>query len=128
MDQTGIGEKPVEDAKKRYGDHRVEGVIFTNLVKQDLATTTKRKFEDRETRVPEDADIRASHKAVKKITTSAGNIRYDAEGTEKGHADEFWAHALALHAAEGEYAEYEYETVLAGAFSDGEDETDEGAY
>ena len=99
MDQTGIGEKPVEDAQARYGS-RVEGIVFTNIVKQDLASTTRRKFEDKEVRVPDDADIRASHKAIRKITTSAGNIRYDAERTEKGHADEFWAHALALHAAE----------------------------
>ena len=31
---------------------------------------------------------------------AAGNPRFDAERTEAGHADEFWAHALALHAAE----------------------------
>ncbi len=28
MDQTGMGEKPVEDAQKRYGSMRVEGVIM----------------------------------------------------------------------------------------------------
>ena len=34
------------------------------------------------------------------MTTVAGNPRFDADRTEAGHADEFWAHALALHAAE----------------------------
>ena len=29
MDQTGMGEKPVEDAKRRHGESRVEGVLFT---------------------------------------------------------------------------------------------------
>ena len=29
MDQTGMGEKPVEDAMLRYGEHRVEGVLLT---------------------------------------------------------------------------------------------------
>ena len=32
-DQTGMGEKPVEDAKRRHGEYRVEGVLFTNTVK-----------------------------------------------------------------------------------------------
>ncbi len=38
--------------------------------------------------------------AVRKTTTVAGNPRFDAERSEAGHADEFWAHGLALHAAE----------------------------
>ena len=29
----------------------------------------------------------------------SGNVRFVAETTEAGHADDFWAHALALHAA-----------------------------
>jgi len=99
MDQTGMGEKPVEDAKKRYGEYVVEGVQFTGPVKQELAFALKRKFEDRQVRTPMDREIRNAHHTVKKTTTVAGNIRFDAERTEAGHADEFWAHALAVHAA-----------------------------
>lgn len=98
IDQSGIGEKPVEDAKIKYG-WAVEGVIFTNAVKQNLAQRIKQKFEDRLVRIPIDEKIRSSHHAVKKITTTAGNVRFDAERTADGHADEFWAHALAIHAA-----------------------------
>lgn len=100
MDQTGMGEKPVEDAKRRHGEYKVEGVLFTGPVKQHLATAGKQIFEDRKLRMPEDRDIRASHHAVRKQTTVAGNPRFDADRTELGHADEFWAHMLALHAAE----------------------------
>lgn len=100
IDQTGMGEKPVEDAKRRYGQYRVEGVLFTGPVKQHLATICKQVFEDRRARIPEDREIRASHHSVRKVTTVAGNPRFDAERTEAGHADEFWAHALALHAGE----------------------------
>lgn len=99
-DQTGIGEKPVEDAKRRHGAYRVEGVLFTAAVKQHLATIIRQAFEDRAVRIPEDRGLRDSHHAVRKVTTQAGNPRFDAERTEAGHADEFWAHALALHAAE----------------------------
>lgn len=100
MDQGGMGEKPVEDAKARHGGTRVEGVIFTGPVKQHLATEGKRRFEDRQLRTPADRDIRNSHHAVRKVTTVAGNPRFDADRNEAGHADEFWAHMLALHAAE----------------------------
>lgn len=100
LDQTGIGEKPVEDAKKRHGQYRVEGVLFSGVVKQHLAQVLKQRFEDRKVRTPEDKEIRAAHHAVRKTTTIAGNPRFDADQTELGHADEFWAHALAVHAAE----------------------------
>lgn len=98
MDQTGMGEKPVEDAKARHGDYRVEGVLFTGPVKQDLATRGKQRFEDRRIRIPADREIRESHHAMRKETTAAGNIRFDADRNETGHADEFWAHMLCLHA------------------------------
>lgn len=100
MDQTGIGEKPVEDAKKSHGEYRVEGVLFNGVVKQHLAQVLKQRYEDRKVRTPEDKTIRAAHHAVRKTTTVAGNPRFDADQTELGHADEFWAHALAVHAAE----------------------------
>ena len=100
MDQGGMGEKPVEDAKDAHGAYRVEGVIFSNTVKIDLATRGKQRFEDKRVRTPVDKAIRASHHAVRKLTTTAGNVRFDAERSEVGHADEFWAHMLALHATD----------------------------
>lgn len=100
MDQTGIGEKPVEDAKIRHGTYKVEGILFTGPVKQHLATGIKQVYEDKKARTPVDKAIRESHHAVRKLTTIAGNPRFDADRTEVGHADEFWAHALAVHAAE----------------------------
>lgn len=100
MDETGMGMKPVEDAKARYGALKVEGISFTGPLKQHLATLVKQRYEDRQARAPELREIRDAHHAVRKLTTAAGNIRFDADRTELGHADEFWAHALALHAGE----------------------------
>lgn len=99
MDQTGMGEKPVEDAKRAYGDYRVEGVLFSGPAKQELANVGKQQFQDRLVRIPVEQDIRNSHHAVKKIVTVAGNPRFDADRNETGHADEFWAHMLCIHAA-----------------------------
>lgn len=111
MDQTGLGEKPVEDAQRRYGQYLVEGVLFTATVKQDLAFALRRKYEDKQVRAPLDRDIRNAHHAVKKTTTVAGNVRFDADRTDQGHADEFWAHALAVHAASEPAVET---TILSG--------------
>ena len=100
IDQTGMGEAVVEDLKRRFGKYKVEGVLFTNSLKLDLANGIKMAFETGLCRIPSgDTDIRNSHNSVKRILTSAGNPRFDADRNEAGHADAFWAHALAIHAA-----------------------------
>lgn len=111
LDQTGMGEPIVEEAQRRHGRYRIEGVVFGSAVKQDLAVAGKRRFEDRQVRVPAALDVRESHHAVRKVVTAAGNPRFDAERSEAGHADEYWAHMLALHAAEVAPAVYAYEAV-----------------
>jgi len=98
IDETGIGKQLVERAQKRFGTYRVEAITFTNQVKSDLAYPLKLAFEDKTARIPDDPKIIASHRAVRKEVTVAGNERFVAEATEAGHADDFWAHALALHA------------------------------
>ncbi len=111
IDQTGMGEKFVEDAKRRFGEYVVEGVIFSAPVKTDLAHGLRRCAEDRRVRIPVDRKIREDLHSVKKITTSSGNIRFDVERSEKGHADRFWALALAIHAVERPYQAVEYQSV-----------------
>lgn len=102
IDKTGLGMPIVEEAQSRWGEYRVEGVTFTGEVKQHLATHGKQVFEDKRVRIPVSRATRDSHHAVRKMTTVAGNPRFDADRNEAGHADEFWAHMLALHAAESQ--------------------------
>lgn len=99
IDNTGIGRQLVERAQRRYGSHRVEAINFTLAVKEELAYPLRAAFEDRTTRIPDDAAIVSHHRSIRKETTAAGNVRFAAERTAQGHADYFWAHALALHAA-----------------------------
>jgi phage FluMu gp28-like protein len=98
IDQTGIGRQFAERAAKRYGG-RAEGVNFTGPVKESLAYPLKAAMEDRTFKIPDDPKVVAAFRAIRKETTSAGNIRFVGERTADGHADEFWAAALALHAA-----------------------------
>ncbi len=97
IDSTGLGAQLAEEAVQKFGPV-VEAVTFTQKVKEDLAVTLRRRFEDRQVRIPADRGIREDIHSVKRFTTSAGNIRFDAERTELGHADRFWAAALGLHA------------------------------
>jgi phage FluMu gp28-like protein len=98
MDNTGIGRQMVERAQQRFGEYKVEAVTFSGPVKEELAYPVKAAFEDRTVRIPNDAKIRADLRSIKKETTAAGNIRFTADRGKNGHADRFWALALALHA------------------------------
>ncbi|NPV70299.1 MAG: hypothetical protein HPY55_06595 [Firmicutes bacterium] len=100
IDSTGIGAQLAEEAQEDFGRYRVECVEFSPAVKGDMAITMLRVFEDKRTRVPIDKQIRQDLHKVRKMTTSAGNVRYDSERDEDGHADRFWAKALTLHAAD----------------------------
>jgi len=100
MDQTGMGEKPVEDAQRRHGTSRVEGVLFTGPNKLKLATIGKEGFEDRKVRIPmADEKVRKDLHALKKIPSPTGAPRFDADSDAQGHADRAWACFLAQLAA-----------------------------
>lgn len=98
IDATGIGRQFAERAQQRFGTYKVEQVQFTGPVKEELAYPLRAAFEDKSVRIPNDELVRADLRAVKKETTSSGNIRFTADRGKNGHADRFWALALALHA------------------------------
>lgn len=98
IDSTGIGMQFAERAVKRFGLHRVEAVNFSGKVKEELAYPLKAAFEDRTLRLPDDRALIADLRKIRKTTTAAGNIRFEAERDSDGHADRFWALALAVHA------------------------------
>ncbi len=97
IDATGIGAQLAEELAAKFGA-KVEPVTFTLAAKENMAVLMRRAYEDRAVRIPSDAALRRAIHAVKRLTTATGNARFDAERTEAGHADEFWAQALALAA------------------------------
>lgn len=110
-DQSGIGLQFTERATERFGQYKVEGVTFTAAVKEELAYPVRAAFEDRSVRIPGDKLIRADLRAIKKETTAAGNVRFTADRGANGHADRFWALALALHAAKKPKAQFFAELI-----------------
>lgn len=121
MDQTGMGEKPVEDAITRYGESRVEGVLFTTVSKLDMATRFKEAFQDRREVIPEgDPKLRADLHSIKSVTGPTGIRRLVADNDGDGHADRFWAGAMATSAANTNYQPYAYRPVRPDPRGDGD--------
>src|SRR5690606_6128089 len=114
IDATGMGIGWADDAQDQFGEHRVEAVNFSAQVKEALAYPLKGAMEDRTLRIPDDVTIRADLRKVQKVTTAAGNVRFVAESTPDGHADRFWALALAQHAASHPSAPSEHMSDGAG--------------
>lgn len=110
IDATGLGIGWADDAQDKFGEHRVEAVVFTPQVKEALAYPLKGAMEDRKVRIPDDPVIRSDLRKVQKQVTAAGNVRFVAESTPDGHADHFWALALAKHAASNPSGPIEYQS------------------
>jgi len=101
VDETGIGAQIAEELRDEFPGV-VEGVTFTGPVKARMPTEVKSCMEERGVGLPESREIRRSIQSVKRFVTPSGNIRFDANRTSSGHADEFWALALAMEAARGQ--------------------------
>ncbi len=135
MDQTGMGEKPVEDARSEHGSMRVEGVLFTGPNKLALATLGKQQFEDRKCRIPlGDSVLRADLHKLQKVSGPTGTPRFVADSDSAGHADRTWAKFLAANAAVNPGGDIEWTEVPRGgdfraiAADDKMETTAEGAW
>lgn len=106
LDQTGLGEMPVEEARRRHGNYRIEGVLFSPARKLDLAGALKQRMDDRQLRIPRHPALRADLHSVKRESGATGAPRLVAERTGASHADRFWALALACGAAQAEPVDY----------------------
>ncbi len=99
LDKTGMGEQLAEESHDRFGSV-IEPITFSSASKEVLASGLRQTMEDKRVAVPVSPVIRNSLHSVKRIATQTGAFRYDAEKSEPtGHADHFWALALAVQAA-----------------------------
>jgi len=98
IDATGLGMQLAEEAQTRFGRGSVEAVTFSAPVKEQLAYGLRRAVEDAQFLAPATHAVREDLHSVKRVVTAAGNTRFDVAASTDGHADRFWAAALALHA------------------------------
>ena len=99
IDASGLGMQLGEELHRSFP--LIEQVTFTNDSKERLAVLSKRQFENRAIQIPDDSKLITAIHSIRKMVTQANNIRFDAERTQDGHADEFWALALGVYAALG---------------------------
>ena len=82
-----------------FGRNRVEAITFTQKTKEELAYKLLYAFQDRNIRFPVNEEILNDLHSIRKIQTSTGAVRFDAQCSETdGHADRFWSFALAVFA------------------------------
>jgi phage FluMu gp28-like protein len=98
IDQTGQGEPLCERLQTEFGATMVEGVLFNQESKEMLAIAVRTGLEKREFLLQNDNKFHKQIHSIKRIATSGGHFRYDSERDENGHADSFWAWALANNA------------------------------
>ena len=97
IDATGLGMQLAEEAVDAFGRFRVEPITFTNRWKEEAAYDLRRRVEEKTLVLPQSQPVREDLHSVKKSVTGSGNIRFQVFGGD-GHADRFWAAALAVHA------------------------------
>ena len=123
IDQTGMGEMPVEEARRRHGSYRIEGVVFTPAAKLAMAVSLKDRLQQRRIRLPEGEALVADLRSVKSEPGAGGAPRLLAERQGGSHGDRFWALALACAAAGSEgppaYEGFKAIPRVAGAADDG---------
>jgi phage FluMu gp28-like protein len=98
IDQTGQGEPQCERLQSEFGKAKIEGVLFTQASKAILAIGIRSGLENHEFLLQNDRKFQGQIHSIKQIPTVGGNFRYDSERDKTGHADSFWAWALANHA------------------------------
>ncbi|MDR0473197.1 MAG: hypothetical protein LBH43_05960 [Treponema sp.] len=98
MDRTGIGEQMCEELQEEFGETRLEGMDFVPAAKELLAIGVKNGLENKEFLLQNDKKFQRQIHSIKRTPGQGGVFRYDSQRDEDGHADSFWAWALANNA------------------------------
>jgi phage FluMu gp28-like protein len=98
IDKSGMGLSMYESLEREFPG-KVEGVQFTQATKEIMAVKVKRLLEEHKVRLPNAPMVEAAFRSVRRTIMPTGNIRFDADYDDRhGHADHFWAFALAAQA------------------------------
>ena len=117
IDAGGLGMQLAESAVEDFGAHRVEAVTFTSALKSQLAGRLRVAVEARRIRIPVDEAIRNDWHSLGRSVSETGHFRLDAAHGAGGHADRFWAAALALQAADGAPGKAEWHSFGGAAYA-----------
>lgn len=96
-DKTGVGMQLIEDLEK--ADTRVEGIMFSNTLKNDLYTNMKKNMEQGKLIIPNDENLIRQLHAVRLKVTQYNNTKFETKRDKSGHGDIVTALGLALLSA-----------------------------
>jgi phage FluMu gp28-like protein len=99
IDSTGLGMHLAENLARDFP--QVEPEPFTNEAKERWALQIKILLQQQNLVLPRDRRLVGEFHAIKRRVLPSGKIAYDAERTAAGHADRFWAIALACQRERG---------------------------
>lgn len=109
IDKSGIGMNLAENLGRAFP--QVVGEAFTSASKERWCTDSKILLQRRDVDLPRDRELVAQLHSIKRRVMPSGNVTFEAERTNRGHADRFWAIVLACqkergpaHGAEAEVA------------------------
>jgi phage FluMu gp28-like protein len=102
IDNNGIGMNLAENLRTDFP--QVVAEDFTTASKERWCTDFKIALQKREIVLPRDRSLVAQIHSIKKNVTAGGRVTFDTEkdSSTKGHADKFWACALAVQKERGE--------------------------
>ena len=101
VDRSGIGMNLAENLTRDFPQVAAEN--FTNEAKERWATDLKILLQRRDIALPRDRDLVAQVHSIKRRVLPSGKVSFDAERTGRGgHADRFWAIALACQKERGQ--------------------------
>lgn len=95
IDQTGVGQKFVEDAKRLIPHANIEGVVFTNAKKERWATQLKGDMQVGNVQWPNIGELRRQIHGIRRTKTEANFYRF--AGDKGKHDDYFWSLVLGLY-------------------------------
>ncbi len=94
IDRSGIGMNLAENLARDYPQVVPEN--FTNESKERWATDMKILLQRRDIALPRDRELVSQIHSIKRRVLPSGKVSFDAERSGRGgHADRFWAIALA---------------------------------
>ncbi|MBN1632139.1 MAG: terminase [Thermoleophilia bacterium] len=100
IDRSGIGMHLAENLSRDYP--QVQAEVFTNDSKERWATDFKILLQRRDVTLPRDRELVGQIHSIKRRVLPSGKVAFDAERTTRaGHADRFWAIALACQKERG---------------------------
>lgn len=99
IDKTGIGFQLAENMEREFPGI-AEGLNFTGPLKRQMAHKMRNLIRENRFHIPADRDIVDDFTSVVRTMTDMGLERITAPSTVAGHADRFWASAMAIHAGE----------------------------